>query len=195
MSNERIIFLAPWLILILSFLTSISTVLACGIGLNTTSSGRGGAIAVAISLLYLFFDRSRGSKSLRQVNKDLEEAKSRFLTAPSSLQNQIERIRSKLEMLIESIISSAQKDQRDKLYNNILLALSTLIGTLFWGFGDVAAEALYHSTELETRRLAASNLDNSQKLNETRQKIENLSLEIKILQKQLRTGQTVCQRP
>jgi hypothetical protein len=128
-------------VLVLSVVLSLGSIGAC-IALNRPAdAGRGGAIAVAISFGMLFLSRGRGAQTFDTLYDGLPTLRTELeaLTAsdpkPEASAAQIKRLATALKtwLTIDAQATSRQ---------NIFLAISSVVGTLAWGFGDWAAEAV-----------------------------------------------------
>lgn len=82
--------------------------------------GRGGALAVALAFFTLFTDRGTAARVFNRETKTTEQ--------------NVDNIRTTLAVFFDW-----QGTER------IALTISSVVGTLAWGFGDVAAAMLQHA--------------------------------------------------
>ena len=125
-------------------------------GYKPDNAGRGGAIGVALSFLMLFGRRNYAKivsathtevKLLREQISSLaqQHAKRDTDLAATDAIKLIERESAATEA-IELIESESAATQGSQAFLNIVLSVSSVIGTLAWGFGDLAVELMrnYH---------------------------------------------------
>lgn len=129
------------LILTLAILFSVGGVwLSSFILEDPRDGGRGGALAVALALVSLFTTRNYAMDVYESLTATLPNIRTRIIqltkteskTLPHATSDQkldAFKIRLRLE-------AEGQKNQ------NVCLAISTGIGTIFWGFGDIFASWL-----------------------------------------------------
>lgn len=90
------------------------------------TAGRGGAIAVAISFFWLFGGQDLGAKIANHVRKKYERQKDKTKQDPKMID---------LEVRVASLTVNRASS---KHYNKYLM-ISSVTGTLAWGFGDLVA--------------------------------------------------------
>jgi hypothetical protein len=91
---------------------------------SVADGGRGGAIAVALTFLMLFLGRGTAEAALEaKLPEPTEDGKKALL--------EVAKVRNAVAAMLDWSGS-------EKLY----LTISSVVGTLFWGFGDVAARWL-----------------------------------------------------
>ena len=148
-----------------TYLTVFFISLACSIGgipfaayvcKSDADAGRGGAIGAALAFLFLFVTNDYGTKLFKAVTEELPDLKARILrlktqaTAPAEvaptngearvarLEQKINKIESEVSILVNRIDIDGQGQRAQSIW----LAVATVIGTIAWGFGDLAAKYL-----------------------------------------------------
>lgn len=104
---------------------------------DDTHGGRGGALGVALSF-YALFVSARGryntvdffDKATTDLLKLFEEEK--------SVDDQVDRNTRRINLLKRDL----ERSQQTAMKENIYLAASSGISTLFWGFGDLLAKLI-----------------------------------------------------
>lgn len=96
-------------------------------------AGRGGAIADALALGVMFLNRSYSSRLFRLIQRFGLTPK----LPPAPIDTAI--VRQIVQEEICSVLKLLEADARNQKTQNWLLAISTCIGTLAWGFGDMVA--------------------------------------------------------
>lgn len=110
---------------------------------NPTHAGRGGALGVAISFFSLFALRPYGDELVEtfgtRTNRilDLLNKNDPDKDVPAK---RLERLNRAIELLSEKLKVDGLGQKRQNIY----LALSGGISTLFWGFGDMVASWFIH---------------------------------------------------
>lgn len=102
--------------------SSSSIVYALYVSGHSSDAARGGSVVVALSFLFLFLGNGVSARVYDILTHEVQEL-DRSL-APSEAKALSQRIR-------------LQRDEEQQ--KNVLLAISSATGTLFWGFGDVIA--------------------------------------------------------
>ncbi len=148
-----------------TYLTVFFISLACSIGgipfaayvcKSDADAGRGGAIGSALAFLFLFVTTDYGTKLFEAVTKDLPELRARVarlktqtetpaeVTAPTVEANvaRLEQKINKIETEVSTLVNRIDIDGQGQRAQNIWLAVATVIGTIAWGFGDLAAKYL-----------------------------------------------------
>src|SRR6266404_1107794 len=148
-----------------TYLTVFFISLACSIGgipfaayvcKSDAHAGRGGAIGSALAFLFLFVTTDYGTKLFEAVTKDLPELRARVarlktqtetpaeVTAPTVEANvaRLEQKINKIETEVSTLVNRIDIDGQGQRAQNIWLAVATVIGTIAWGFGDLAAKYL-----------------------------------------------------
>lgn len=131
-------------VLALAVLLSLGGVLVATFATqNSGDGGRGGAIAVALSFLILFVSRDVGSRAYTIFTEEAAE-----------LAKHVEKLRGSAAVpdenkpvipdgvLIGALSAKADIEATILKVQNGYLAFASVIGTLAWGFGDVAARYL-----------------------------------------------------
>jgi ABC-type transport system involved in cytochrome bd biosynthesis fused ATPase/permease subunit len=104
---------------------------------DSSHGGRGGALAVALALFALFATRNDAVEMYDALTHRGEQLKARILNLTRSTRRE-DPIRTAEEKLtaLEKRLEWEAEGQR---VQNFYLALSTAVGTVFWGFGDLFA--------------------------------------------------------
>jgi hypothetical protein len=108
--------------------------------------GRGGAIAVALAFLILFVRRDYGGRVYNAILKDFPDLKEQIASlregkAPAPV---VEGDAVKLNRRLIAIVSSLNTEADGQKRQNRALAWASCVGTVAWGFGDIAAAWLRH---------------------------------------------------
>lgn len=124
-------------ILAASVLLSVGGVLLTPIaGINASHGGRGGAIAVAISLFALFATRNHATylyDALTGKDHEIMTLIEELTGAERPDEDWQETIKTRFAALERRLELEAEGQFAQNLY----LAFATAIGTIFWGFGDI----------------------------------------------------------
>jgi hypothetical protein len=110
--------------------------------------GRGGAIAVIISFAALFGTRNYAADVYEALTSRSISRRARILRfkekLPAGLNNTAASASPDIpvEVKIRGLEARLSLDAKGQVNQNIWLALSTTIGTGFWGFGDILARWL-----------------------------------------------------
>ena len=129
-----------WIILALC---TLSSALGIAYGVHYSSvndAGKGGAVADSIALLALFSTRNYAANVYGTLNRSKERVR-RILRLRQA--NQDKKPIDEISGLSEKFktLELRLKIEGDNQYRaNIFLAISTIIGTLTWGFGDDIAK-------------------------------------------------------
>lgn len=126
---------------------------------KAADAGRGGAIAVALSLLILFFFDSPGSRVFATLSTSVPKlrqyaARHADPEAPAfdtlKQQEQIDALHKQLALLetrvtgiCNSFVGCQEINERAQFWINVQMAAASGIGTLVWGFGDCAHRWLF----------------------------------------------------
>lgn len=125
---------------------------------DPTTAGRGGAIAVALSFGALFISRNYGhsfqkllTQSLPKLKEELDKVMPLKQDPPAedNTDEEVKRLKVRVQSLetavnglksFENAISRRlNADAKGYKCQNVYLAMSSIVGTMFWGFGDVFA--------------------------------------------------------
>ncbi|GAB4142580.1 MAG: hypothetical protein Tsb0016_11050 [Sphingomonadales bacterium] len=122
-----------------------------------SSGGRGGAVAVALAFGALFLTRSYGHRLQRLLTETLPDLKaiaaevmpSETLSRPEIQNAEIRELTERVSLLenkvktLESFDAAFRQrlnaDADGQKMQNLYLAFSSIVGTIFWGFGDIFA--------------------------------------------------------
>jgi len=109
--------------------------------------GRGGAIAVALSFAALFLTRSYGTMIHKLITVTLPGIKEKIGAAGVSPSPHADPVVAQLQKEIEALKAASQAvnvqlqvDAQGQENQNRYLAFSSVVGTISWGFGDMAAQ-------------------------------------------------------
>jgi hypothetical protein len=119
-------------------------------------AGRGGALGSALAFLFLFITNDYGTKLFQAVTKELPGLKARVarlktqVAAPAEVTlpdveakvARLEQKISKIETEVGTLVNRIDIDGQGQRAQSIWLAVATVIGTIAWGFGDLAAKHL-----------------------------------------------------
>jgi hypothetical protein len=122
-------------VLILSIMLSLAGVLIAVFWVDATHGGRGGALAVALSLLALFATRDTSSR----IYKALTERALRVRGNLEELRGGTAPVRLSPDERLDAFETKLRLDAEGSKTQNIFLAMATAFGTVFWGFGDLLA--------------------------------------------------------
>lgn len=124
------------LILLVCVIFCFFGVLVGGLTKDPSHGGRGGAVGVAVSFFSLFALRPYGDalfemfgKRTNQVLDSIEDERGELDASSESF----ERLKRSVELLAHKLHVDSLGQRRQ----NIFLALSGGISTVFWGFGDI----------------------------------------------------------
>lgn len=108
---------------------------------NSDDGGRGGAIAVGLSLFALFGTRNYAAEMYEAMTTNRGDSERRILklTRPGQ---QPGTAPVKTDERVTALVARLQSEAEGQKLQNKCLALSSGVGTIAWGFGDVAAKAL-----------------------------------------------------
>ena len=115
-----------WTVLIIALGLSLGWIIYAALH-STADGGRGGALAVCLSLCTLFWNAPYGVK----VQRELQEAQ---VSAKNGAES--------LEIAVDGILSRMNIEADGLGKQNRFLFWSSGLGTLAWGFGDWAAQWL-----------------------------------------------------
>jgi hypothetical protein len=110
-----------------SLASSIIGVLIAAHNHCPSSGGRGGAIATIVAIFIVLL---RPDYGLRMLNSRLDDLS---LSLPDT-----EQLKEKVSYLIQAMRINSQGSTR----LNIGLVIASMIGTIFWGFGDLIAQKM-----------------------------------------------------
>ncbi len=94
-----------------------------------TDGGRGGAIAVILAIMVIFFTPSYASRLYKLISKGAKEQSSHT------------EGRSAVQVEINRLLTLLDEDAKYVFVQNVFLAAATMIGTFYWGFGDKIARS------------------------------------------------------
>jgi hypothetical protein len=126
------------IVLVVSIVCSVGGIWGCAFWWHPADGGRGGAIAVALSLVSLFINRPYG----KQIFNFLTQDRKQFLEQVNTLRSHPSNIsdnRSEAEILLEAHIIMNNVDVSGQDKQNRFMAVSAGLGTLAWGFGDLVS--------------------------------------------------------
>ena len=124
-----------WLVMTVCIAASIMGVIyavCCG-----DASDGGGAVAVAITFGMLFLDRGT-AKDLIEMELPTGPQASQVPASDTELKDYLASLAT--EEIKDRNTLAAMLDWQDK--QKLPLAISSVVGTFFWGFGDVVAQCL-----------------------------------------------------
>jgi hypothetical protein len=131
-----------WLLFAASVVLSIAGITWGVLSGNPVNGTRGGSVAVMFSFAALFISRGYGAKVYDIIAHQMQEmGRSADRPQGTSVEERIESLKTQLTAMGEQIRLNAE----EQFEQNICLALSTVTGTLTWGFGDMATTGLLHS--------------------------------------------------
>jgi hypothetical protein len=138
-------------VLLLCIVLSVGWIIASAITNHPADGGRGGAIAVAVSLVVMFLSRGYGSKAfLARISSITSEEQLKGIEADTNAPDANARI-SALEQNVSAIVTAIRTSQditdSSTRRQSWFLAISSGVGTIAWGFGDWAvqwAQMLFH---------------------------------------------------
>jgi len=109
---------------------------------NKDDGGRGGALAVAVAFIVLFVGRSQGTKVYTILAEEgpqlLNSIEAQAGATPDPTADQADS--SPVETRVNALLAKLRTDANEQRIQNIYLALTSVIGTLAWGFGDLIAK-------------------------------------------------------
>lgn len=116
---------------------------------DPADGGRGGAVAVAVSFAVLFFSRSNGAELYKilvdevpKVRAILDAIAGKTAGTPlepmAAFSDRLDQLTKRLNALTKRL----EIDSGAQFKQNLFLTISSVIGTLTWGFGDLAVKAL-----------------------------------------------------
>lgn len=123
------------------------TVSIAGIGLaaflhSPSDGGRGGALAVVASFAALFLGRDFGAIPITVLALRQEILKLRRAAVPAHAEDTgdpLDRLEGDLDALVSALKAANVHGASSTREQNWFLAISSILGTLAWGFGDWAA--------------------------------------------------------
>ncbi len=121
--TQRQILLGVLVLAVVASLTGVAVAVLTG---TAAHGGRGGAVAVALSFAALFAGRNTPEALLRDRTED-----GRVAIEVEPCEQRIRRLHGAINVMIDS-------QRQEKRY----LTWSSVIGTVFWGFGDEIARWL-----------------------------------------------------
>lgn len=103
-----------------------------------SDAGRGGALAVALAFGILFSDSTKTSELFSLLANDLPNLiKDRLVSLPDFNTNKMDRLESYIDDIVEATRVCLVTNERNVRKGNLALALSSVTGTMFWGFADL----------------------------------------------------------
>lgn len=125
---------------------TFALVLACGvIGVlfavwfgTASDGGRGGAVGVALSLAILFSGPPPDTSLNPGENTPATRLRDPLKQKPGELEARVDQLEEDVVTLRNTGAAGRDWDKSEKLW----LAAASAAGTLFWGFGDLAAHVL-----------------------------------------------------
>jgi hypothetical protein len=123
---------------------------------SDADGGRGGAIGAALAFLFLFVTNDYGTKLFKAVTIELPDLKARVErlkthaaapaeVTPANGEANVARLEhkiGKIETEIGTLVNRMDIDGQGQRAQSNWLAVATCIGTIAWGFGDLAARYL-----------------------------------------------------
>jgi hypothetical protein len=116
------------------------------------NAGRGGAVAVAVALFILFCSETPGlstfslvavdAANLKTQVKELRELMDEKVTTVP-IETRVQNVEIRIDRVCKAFLGCQTINERALSRNNILLAIGSAIGTLAWGFGDIAHKWLF----------------------------------------------------
>ena len=104
---------------------------------SPADGGRGGAIAVALSLGSLFLNRPYGEEIFRLMTTERESFIQRVRLLKENKEKNYEGDLDHTEMIISALATRFNIEVYGQEKQNLFMAISAAIGTIVWGFGDV----------------------------------------------------------
>lgn len=123
---------------------------------DAADGGRGGAIGSTLALLFIFISRDYGTKLYEALTRELPDLKARIekkkAGAPAGGEERMGTIEERVARLelkateakteLSTLVTRINIDAQGNRSQSIWLAVATCIGTMTWGFGDLAAKYL-----------------------------------------------------
>jgi hypothetical protein len=137
-----------WLLILCIALSFGGIAVAAFATCNPNDAGRGGALAVALSFAALFLSKSYGALIYDLITKTIPEIERNIGASPETtppVSAEIKPFYDRLVMLENKSTGLAAKlgtDANGQKIQNGYLAAASIIGTLVWGFGDLASPHL-----------------------------------------------------
>jgi len=130
-----------------SILLSLGGIAVAAWWTTPEDGGRGGALAVALAFLVLFVRRNYGARVYDALTKDIPKLKEQI----ANLRQGKEPISEKedpheMSRQLIAVVSRLDTEADGQNRQNYALAWASCIGTLAWGFGDIAARYLHSIT-------------------------------------------------
>lgn len=133
---------APIGLLVVSVVLSAGWIVLARNSANSSDPGRGGAIAVALSFAYLFLTPSKGRETFAFLAQKVLIVREEMMAPTDDVAEQIGRLRDRMNRIADAIVGCQRLDDKAIARQNALLAASSVVGTLAWGFGDLIAKIL-----------------------------------------------------
>jgi hypothetical protein len=114
---------------------------------NHADGGRGGAVGTAIALAFMFITRDYGVRFYAAVTKGLPDLEARIKRITDEKKEQQaapkhDATLPELQQQVDALVGAIGIDAKGQKTQNYFLALATFVGTMTWGFGDLAAQFL-----------------------------------------------------
>ena len=136
--NSRLFPIQGYLILFLSLILSVGGMILFHD--QPTNAGRGGAIAVAVSFFVMFVNygsRHRTIAILVDEASTMKTLLAKFEGKKASETDRIEALEARVNGLSKALVLSRNIDTTSSKSQNLMLAISSIVGTLAWGFADL----------------------------------------------------------
>ncbi len=127
-----------WAILLLVIVLSAGGIFVAGFITKDPLDGtRGGALAVGLSLVVLFLRPNYGQRVYKILT--IEAVRTKVIIESLKVNPHPASSAPSEKDKIDALVAGAKADTDEQQLQNIFLALSSGIGTLVWGFGDLPA--------------------------------------------------------
>ena len=136
--SERALFRAIGFLAIAASLIGVAR--AWWIG-DPLEGGRGGAIAVALALTALFATRNYAAEVYDALTSPAQDLQSRILKLTKGRLAEAPKLATP-EQKMKALEARLKLEAEGQRMQNFWLALSTAVGTIFWGFGDLFAASI-----------------------------------------------------
>lgn len=104
---------------------------------KSVDAGRGGALAVALSFATLFLSRGYGDRVYSILTVDADTASQLVAKLRGEVDDKAKLVTA--DQKLDALFTKIQIDAGDQQVQNFYLAWSSVVGTIFWGFGDLLA--------------------------------------------------------
>ena len=121
------------------FVSLCGVIIAAFVVVDASHGGRGGAIGVAIALVAFFATRNYAGEVYDALTNPAKNVKTRILKLTKGTLHEKPELDSPAHKL-KALEARLNLERQGQMMQNIWLAVSTGIGTIFWGFGDLFAK-------------------------------------------------------